>query len=114
MRITKLYRSLNGSPAFVLGTGPSARCFPLAALRGAYVVGLNQAWKYARQQDVRLQLMLTAHPELFLEYQKAVNWPVLGAPTWVIKKKPPMADLPLDDPNHYVYHTSPDLQTVAD
>lgn len=114
MRIETLYGKLTGSPAFVVGTGPSMRMFPLAALKGAYLVGLNQAWKYSRQTGVKFQLNLTAHPELFLEYQKAVNWPVLGAAPWVIKKKPPMETLELDDTNHYVYLTRPDLKTVEE
>lgn len=112
MRIENLYGKVKGSPAFVVGTGPSMQCVQLSVFRGAYIVGLNQAWKYSRQQGVPFQLMLTAHPELFQEYAKTVGWPVLGGPQWVIKKKPPMADLELDDSNHYVYLTSPELKTV--
>lgn len=106
MRIISLHRTLPGCPAFVLGTGPSMRYFPMKALQGAFVVGLNQAWKYHP-----CKLMLTAHPELYQEW--AASEAAKTAPLkWVIKKKAPMADLELDDPVHYVYHTSPDLLTV--
>ncbi len=111
MRIETLYDRLKGdnTVAFVVGTGPSMRCFPTHALKGAFVVGLNQAWRY-----VTPNLMLTAHPELYQEFAaRPAPRPVAPPPVpWVIKKKPPMNDLSLDDPQHYVFHTSPEVKTV--
>jgi hypothetical protein len=110
MRIDRLYSVFpdRNAVAMVLGTGPSMRCFPVEALRGAYLLGLNQAWKY-----VTPNLMLTVHPELYLEYRDHPDAAKIKVP-WVIKKKPPMADLELDDPIHYVFHTSTDLKTAVE
>jgi hypothetical protein len=59
--------------------------------------------------------MLTAHPELYKEFishdlSRASKPPV----PWVIKRKPPMDTLELDDPQHYVYRTSSDLKTLTE
>lgn len=110
MRIEKLfslYRSAN-SICFVLGTGPSMRYFPIQAMEGAYVLGLNQAWKYRK-----CHFMLTAHPELYQEWA-ATEEAKTATTKWIIKKKAPMAHLELDDPEHYVYLTSPDIKTVTE
>lgn len=113
MRIEKLYNffRVDNAVAFILGTGPSMRCFPLEALCGAYIVGLNQAWKYITPA-VKPNLMLTAHPELYHEFLPELNTDNKDV-TWVIKKKPPMEDLELDDKDHYVYLTSPERDTVV-
>jgi len=108
MRIEQLQPLGGQNPvAFIIGTGPSMRCFPMQALETAYTLGLNQAWKYWQTN-----LMLTAHPELYEEYAQAVPVPLDRVP-WVIKKKPPMANLEFTDKDHYVYLTSPDLKTVT-
>ena len=109
MRIGQLAQdgqAYKDSVAFVLGTGPSMRFFPLRALEGAFVLGLNQAWKYHR-----CNFMLTAHPELYKEYEATAP---VDPMRWIIKKKAPMAELELDDPKHHVFLTSPDLVTVKD
>jgi len=97
---------LDGGPAFVIGTGPSLRCFPLEFLArtGGFCLGLNQAWKY-----VKTHYSITVHPELVQEYEAAG----VSNTKWIIKKKPPMADLELDDPKHHVFLTSDDLSTVT-
>lgn len=111
MRIEQLFGKVTGATAVVVGTGPSMRYFPLRALAGAYLVGLNQAWRYATDSAVKFQFVLTAHPELYQEY--AATRPPAPVP-WAIKVKPPMQTLTLDDPLHYVFTTSPDLKTVTD
>lgn len=111
MRIASLYGTLSGRPAFVVGTGPSMRCFPLSVLRGQYLIGLNQAWKYADAHGVEFDLMVTVHPELCQEYEAAGR---AGRTRWVVKKKPPMADLSFDDPRRYVFLTRADLGCVAE
>jgi hypothetical protein len=110
MRIQQLHNLLKGSPAFVVGTGPSLRVTDLSLLHntGVYVIGLNQAYRH-----VRCHLCVTAHPELYQEYAKSKYADSIGrlerrVGRWVIKKKPPMADLSLDDERHFVFHTSED------
>jgi len=109
MRIQNLFTTLKGNNtiAFVVGTGPSMRCFPADCLKGAFVVGLNQAWRY-----VRANLMLTVHPELYQEFAKRPEPHSVDPVPWVIKKKAPMADLSLDDPTHYIFNTSHEIKTV--
>lgn len=113
MRIESLYNKLGGNPAFIVGTGPSMRFFPLELFSGSYAIGLNQAWKYTRG-DFKFELMLTVHPELYQEYETYRKEYSKGIEVggWAIKKKPPMETLMLDDPNFYVFNTSPDLSTV--
>jgi hypothetical protein len=97
VRIHELYGRHKGADVYVLGTGPSLRCLDLAYFADKVTVGLNQAWKH-----LPTTYSITVHPELVLEYEKAN-----GQNTqWVVKKKPPMADLKLSHPRYYVYGTS--------
>lgn len=103
MRIHDLYDRHPGADVYVIGTGPSLRCLDLAYFAGKVTVGVNQAWKH-----LPTTYSVTVHPELVREYEAAG-----GANTrWVVKKKPPMAHLGLDDPTYYVFGTSYDVQTV--
>jgi len=103
MRISQIKKPKTDT-AYIVGTGPSVRCFPLAFLEGKFTIGLNQAYKI-----IRPTLSVTVHPELVLEYLDTFK----GAPTqWVVKKKPPMENLELSDPRHYVFGTSYDIDTV--
>jgi hypothetical protein len=94
---------------YVVGTGPSLRCLDLWFLKDKVTIGLNQAWKH-----LATTYSITVHPELVLEYQKkhgpdAKAW----ATKWVVKKKPPLGELPLDDPSCYVFHTDYKISTVV-
>jgi hypothetical protein len=104
MRIGALYGRHRGETVYVCGTGPSMRLFPLEFLAGKTTIGLNQFWKYAAPTYA-----LTVHPELLQEYERAAARPQT---CWVVKKKPPMDDLGLDDPRYYVFHTDRDLKAV--
>lgn len=100
MRIDSIY---GGDEIYIVGTGPSLRVTPLSFLQGKYVVGLNQAWRH-----VKTTLNITVHPELVEESRKG------GCESaWVIKKKPPMEFLELDDPEHYVFGTSYSIGAVT-
>ncbi len=99
---------------YVVGTGPSLRCMDLKFLAGKCTIGLNQAWKHFTPN-----YSITVHPELVLDYQKEKNAEVTPRPPrfaertqWVVKKKPPMEGLRLDDPDHYVFGTSYDIDAV--
>lgn len=106
MRIQALADDIVGDQTvFIVGTGPSLRVTPLDFLKGRLVVGLNQAWKY-----LQCDFTITIHPELYQAYCKESG---CGAGRWIIKKKPPMANLELDDEFHYVFGTSYDIETVA-
>lgn len=103
MRISQIKKPKTDT-VYIVGTGPSLRCMPLDFLEGKYTIGLNQAWKH-----IRPTLSVTVHPELVVEYEKIVE----SNPTrWVVKKKPPMDKLELDDPKYYVFGTSYDIECV--
>lgn len=108
MRIQDIPRR-NTATVYVVGTGPSLRCLDLAFLADKVTIGLNQAWRHFDPT-----YSITVHPELVVEYRTLhrmapCDWPT----TWVIKKKPPMGELPLDDPDCYVFHTSYDIKAVT-
>jgi len=104
MRISSLYGKYKGQTAYIVGTGPSLRCMPLDFLKDKLTIGLNQSWKH-----IRPTLSITVHPELVLEYEDTFR----GHPTrWVVKKKPPMERLELDDPKYYVFGTSYDIDCI--
>lgn len=106
MRIKELYGRWAGSTAYIIGTGPSLRCLDLSFFKKEKTIGLNQSWKH-----LETDYIVTVHPELYAEYAVAGN---NGRRTkWCIKKKPPMADLELNDPKHYVFGTSYDIGCVT-
>jgi hypothetical protein len=112
MRIRDLYYRHRGQTIYILGTGPSLRVTPLEILQGAVTIGLNQAWRHHP-----CTYNLTVHPELLQDYEReaagAKRQRGAGPAVWLVKQKPPMASLTLDDPNYYVFRTAPDLQTVT-
>lgn len=109
-----LHGAADYRPVYVVGSGPSMRLFPIEVLRGQVTIALNQAWRYFPRTGPLAfgpTYTLTVHPELDLDYRNE------GAPvatTWVVKKKPPLAHLTLDDPDRYVFHTSPEWSTIRD
>jgi hypothetical protein len=106
VRIAELFKKDILDVAYVIGTGPSLRCLPLDFFRGrGTTIGINQAWKHLQTDYV-----LTVHPELYLEYARAEKKPTVQ---WIIKKKKPMFALELDDPTHYVFHTSYDREDAV-
>lgn len=96
MRVQELYGRHKGQPIWVVGTGPSMQMFPKQLLPDHITIGLNQAWRYGP-----LTYSLTVHPEHVLEWEKEKGHPT----QWITKKKGPLADLSLDDPRYYVFHT---------
>jgi hypothetical protein len=103
MRIGTLYATAP-SDVYVIGTGPSLRCLDLSYFADKFTIGLNQAWKH-----LATTYAITVHPELLPEYNSTPG----HRTKWIIKKKPPMAHLQLDDENYFVFLTSPDLETVV-
>lgn len=109
MRIQNLANIHEGETIYVVGTGPSLRCLDLDVIARGITIGLNQAWRH-----LHTTYSITVHPELVHEYMKAKgplelrDWPT----KWVIKRKPPMGELPLDDPHCYVFHTDYGIDTV--
>lgn len=109
MRIQDLEKLPHRTTAYIVGTGASLRCMDLGWFRDKYVIGLNQAYKH-----VPCGISVTVHPELVLEYEKTATdpRPPRLPMKWVVKKKPPMAHLELDDPKYYVFGTSYDVDAV--
>ncbi len=89
---------------YIVGTGPSMRCFPLDFLKDKFTIGLNQAYKHFTPV-----FSITVHPELLVEWSAGKCCET----QWLVKRKAPMENLKLDDKDFYVFHTSPDLDTVS-
>lgn len=107
MRISNIPRPKTDT-AYIVGTGPSMRCMPLGWFDDKFTIGLNAAYKY-----LPCTLSITVHPELLVEYRATV--PLHPQRTqWVVKKKPPMENLELSDPNYFVFHTSYDIKAVCE
>lgn len=105
MRIQDIPRPKTDT-VYIVGTGPSLRCLPLDWFADKYTIGLNQAYKH-----LPTTLSVTVHPELVVEY-RAVTPPHPQRTQWVVKKKPPLENLEVTDPNYYVFRTNYDIQTV--
>lgn len=109
MRIATLTDRHKGETVFVIGTGPSLRCLDLEFLKGQTSIGLNQSWRHLAST-----YQLTVHPELMLDYKRAhTTDPKLWKTKWVTKKKHPVADISLDDADHYVFETDYAIDTVT-
>lgn len=100
MRIQALRNKHKGADIYVVGTGPSMRFFPCDFLKDKITLGLNQAWRYGA-----MTYSITVHPELVVDYLATKQ---THKTQWIIKKKPPMAQLEFDDPTHYVFKTEQD------
>jgi len=105
MRIHTLWDRHKGQDIWIIGTGPSMKVFPHELYRNHTTIGLNQAWRYG----VPLTYSITVHPELIIgdennpdAYMKSRRRPIT---TWIVKPKPPMQKLAIDDPNYYVFKT---------
>ena len=104
MHIGKLYGKHKGQTVYIIGTGPSLRCLPMDFFAGQLTIGINQAWRH-----LKTTYSITVHPELVQEYEASTQ---KTGTQWIVKKKPPMAHLKLDNPKYYVFHTSYDVQCV--
>lgn len=89
---------------YIIGTGTSLRCMDLGYFKDKVTIGLNQAWRH-----LPTTYAVTVHPELLPDYEAETR----NRTKWIVKKKPPMAHLELDDPQYYVFNTSYDLKTVV-
>jgi hypothetical protein len=112
MRIQDLHGYAHGAPVLIIGTGPSTRVFPFLREfldHGLLTIGLNQAWKHCDPV-----FNITVHPDLYLEWEASAGKRRTAKDgKWIIKPKPPMKHLTLDDPEHYVFNTSPDRETLV-
>lgn len=106
MRIQSIPRVGGDLAVYIVGTGPSLRCLDLAFLHNKITIGLNQAWRH-----LATTYSITVHPELIKDYTQDVPSHIRWT-RWITKKKPPLANLELDDPDCYVFHTDYDIKTV--
>jgi hypothetical protein len=106
MRVEQLYGRWHGdATVMVVGTGPSLRVTPRRLYTGPAAppaIGLNQAWKVAD-----LDYCVTAHPELWQEFERDATPAQKVKTAWVVKRKGPLAKVDPDDPRFYVFDTDP-------
>ena len=71
MDISKLWGKHEGETIYILGTGPSVRCYPnlKRILQGQIVIGLNEAFKYHP-----CWYNLTIHPDLIPDNFEPGAW----------------------------------------
>lgn len=105
MRIGALTDRHKGETIYVIGTGASLRCMPLGFFADKLSIGLNQTWRH-----LPTTYSITVHPELLADYEKAGK----SITQWIVKKKPPRAELNLDDARYYVFGTSYDLAAIRE
>ncbi len=77
--VSRLYGRHDGEDIYILGTGTSARTFPLELLEGRTVIGLNMAWKIAP-----ITYGLTVHPDLNMPELMEGEQPLPDI-TWITK-----------------------------
>lgn len=101
MKVSKLWGLHKGEDAYVVGTGPSMRCFPMDFFRNRLTIGLNQAWRYGG-----MRYCVTVHPELVVEYEKEESGLEEQYRTqWIVKaKKAPLA-VDFSHPRYYVFYS---------
>lgn len=95
MLVSALWQKHAGRDIYVIGTGPSLRCFPLSYLESQITIGLNEAYKYADWT-----YHLTLHPEIAIAAVKAQS-NLYGK--WLVKRKRPLSLLPVEDPRFYFF-----------
>ena len=102
MQIKALFHKHVGSDIYVVGTGPSARLFPIDFFNNKIAIGLNQAYR-----TFNLTYTITVHPELEIEYSvlRAAKKIATKHTQWIVKRKAPNY-LPLHDATRYVFNTS--------
>lgn len=109
MRIQTLDGYFSRQTVYIVGTGPSLRCLDLDFLKSQRTIGINQCWKYFCPD-----FSVTVHPELVQEYEAAHRDPFGPRTRWIVKKKPPMVHLELDDDKYYVFNTSYEVKVVRE
>jgi len=98
MDISKLWDKYKGETIYILGTGPSVRCFPNLdkILSGKLTIGLNEAYKHWP-----CSYNLTIHPRLIPKD--------LSPGGWVIKPKDEYADIDIYDERFYIFQNNHDI-----
>ena len=101
MDISELWDKHKGKTIYILGTGPSVRCYSNLnkILNGKIVIGLNEAYKY---YDCIYNL--TIHPDLIPD-----NRETLVAGKWIIKPKGKYGDIKQHDSRFYVFQNNKDV-----
>lgn len=102
MRIDKLYNIHKDCDIYIVGTGPTARVLPKDMFVDRITIGLNQAYK-----SFNVSYSITVHPELEMEHSVLIKSNPRLKTRWVVKHKSPTR-LPFDDPERYVFNTSPE------
>ncbi len=106
--VTELYNTHLGQDIYILGTGTSARVFPLGFLDNKITIGLNLAW-----QIRPVTYCITMRPDLNIP--EIINWPQKINTTWITKReKLQVEQKPYGDENFYYFETKGQKNTAAD
>lgn len=107
MRVSDLWDSHVGETAWIVGTGPSMRVFPTDFLKGKFVIGLNQAWRY-----VDVTHLLTIHPHESEVVPSRDHFPP-GTLITKAKGRGWSSRLKADDPDIYIFETRKDIHDLS-
>jgi hypothetical protein len=120
VRLATLANKFRGQTVTIVGTGPSMRVVPREWLHSAATLEsplllLNQAWRYFAGKRLTHAYGLTVHPELVLEHHGETVRDTYERQKvrWVVKQKPPLQTLTLDDPQYYVFHTTKEWSAIT-
>lgn len=101
MDISELWDKHKEETIYILGTGPSVRCYGdlNKILDGNTVIGLNESYKYYKST-----YNMTLHPKLFPNKITKIR-----PPNCIIKPKDQYRHIKTENPNFYVFQNNQDI-----
>ncbi len=108
MDISDLWDKHKGKTIYILGTGPSVRCYSNLdlILKDKIVIGLNEAFKYF---DCKYNI--TIHPNLIPDDCKSLTRKVPSG--WIIKPKGKYHYVETEDVRFYVFQNNKDVHDYS-
>lgn len=87
MNVSELYGKYKGETVYIVGTGPTLKCFPIEFLKDKLTIGLNQAWK---SLSFQCTYNLSIHPDECIpkHYREANQTWITKRKGWLKEKKP--------------------------
>jgi len=106
MDISELWNKHKGKTIYILGTGPSVRCYSDLdlILKDKIVIGLNEAFKY-----FDCKYSITIHPNLIPS--KEGFFPEVNK--WIIKPKDKYHYIKTDDITFYIFQNNKDVHDYS-
>lgn len=93
MNLRDLFGRHRGQTIYIVGTGPSMRCFPRSVLAGKTTIGLNQAFHYFKPT-----YSLTVHPDV-------IDTLHVNCGQWLVKPKGDLTEASAKKAGFCVFHT---------